>query len=170
MALVGRFLVGITRRKHHAFDTEFHHLVKECAHALGVGAIKKCGVSSDAETVLQRFLDALDGLVVPTFQANRKIVVLSLAIHVDGEGQVLARFKQMDFLLEQQRICAQIDVLLACDQAFDDFADLRVQQGFPARDSDCRRATLIDRAEALLRGKLHFQHVAGILNFPTARA
>src|SRR5712692_1096979 len=111
MALVRRFLVGITRRKHHAFDTEFHHLVKEYAHALGVGTVKKRGISSDAEAVRQRFLDALDGLVVPAFQANRKIVVLSLTIHVDGEGQVLARFKQMDFLLEEQRIGAQINVL-----------------------------------------------------------
>ena len=40
MLLVRRFVVGVAGRKHHAFDAQCHHFVKEGAHAVRVGAIE----------------------------------------------------------------------------------------------------------------------------------
>ena len=116
MLLVGRLVVGVAGREHHALDAQLHHFVEECAHAVGIGAIEKRGVRGYAEAASQRFFDAVDRLVISAFEANGKIVVLALAVHVNGKGQILARLEEMDFLLEQQRIGAEVDVFLARDQ------------------------------------------------------
>ena len=52
-------------------------------------------------------------------------MVLFLSVDVNGEAQVLAGLKQVQLFFQQERIGTEIDVLLACDQAFDDFSDLR---------------------------------------------
>ena len=99
----------------------------------------------------KRFAYALEGLVVAAFQADGKIVVLALAVHVDGKGQELAGLEQIDLLLQQQRVGAEVNVFLARDQAGDDFADLRMQQRLAAGNGDGGSAAFIDRAEALFR-------------------
>jgi hypothetical protein len=45
-----------------------------------------------------------------------------------------------------------------------------MQQRLSARNSDGRSATFFDCLEAFLRRKLHFQYMAGILNFAAAGA
>src|SRR5918912_950573 len=54
----------------------------------------------------------------------------------------------IDLLLEQQRIRAEVDKLLAGKNAFDDLVDLAVQERLATRNDDDRRATFIDSVEA----------------------
>ena len=56
----------------------------------------------------------------------------------------------MQLLLKQQRIGAQRNEFLARHDAFDDLADLFVDERFAAGNGDHRRATLVDRVEAFL--------------------
>src|SRR5271167_83843 len=76
----------------------------------------------------------------------------------------------MELLLEQQRVGAKVDVLLARDEAGDDLGDLRMQQWLAARDGDHGRATLVHRAQALLHRELLAEHVSGILDLAAAGA
>ena len=102
--------------------------------------------------------------------ADGEVVVLLLAVHVDAEGEVLARLEQVELFLQQQRVGAEVDVLLPRDQPFDDFVDLRVQQRLAAGDANHRRAALVDRLEALLRRELLLEDVGGILDLAAAGA
>ena len=170
MLLVRSFIVGIAGRKHHALDAQLHHFVEECAHALRVGAVKERRVRGHAKAALQRFPNSFDGQVVAALAAHGKIVMLALAVDVNGESQVLARLEEMNLLLEQQRIRAQINVLLAGDQALDDFVDLRMHQRFAAGNGNHRRAALLDRFEAILGAQVLFQDVRRILNLAATRA
>ena len=97
-------------------------------------------------------------------------MVLAFAVHVDRECQVLARLEQVDLFLEQQRVGAEVDVLLARDQAVDDLGDLRMHQRLAAGDGHHRRAALVDRAEALLGREVLLEHVRGILDLAAAGA
>src|ERR1700744_2817417 len=96
-------------------------------------------------------------------------MVFSLPIQMDREGKVLARFEKSDLLLQQQRIGAQIDVLLACYQSLDDLDDLRVHKGFAARNGNHRRTALIHGTEALLRSQFLLKDMGRILDFAAAR-
>ena len=115
--LIRRFIVGIAGRKHHAFDAKLHHFIEKCADAVRIGAVEQRGVGCDAEAALQRFLDAFDRQIVAAFAANGKIVVFALAVHVNGERQILAGLEEVQLFLQQQRVGAEIDVFLARDQA-----------------------------------------------------
>jgi len=97
-------------------------------------------------------------------------VVLFLAIHVDGEGQVFAGLEEVELFFEEQRVGAEINVFLARDEAFDDLVNLRVHQRLAARDGNHRRAALVYGFEALFRRQFCFQDVGGILNFSAAGA
>src|SRR5258708_10310274 len=92
--LVGRFVVGVSGREHHALNAEVHHLVKECANAVGIGAVKQSGVGGHAEAALQVFLDAFKRQLISTFAANRKVVMFALSVPVSRECQILARLKE----------------------------------------------------------------------------
>ena len=170
MLLVGSFFVGVAGREHHAFDAEFHHFVEECADAIGVGAVEERGIGGDAETALEGFLDARDGEIVAAFTADGEIVMLALAVHVDGEGEVFARLEEVEFFLQQEGVGAKIDVFFAGDEAFDDFIYLRMHQRFAAGDGDHRRAAFVDGFEALFGSELFFEDVRRILDFAAAGA
>ena len=96
--------------------------------------------------------------------------MLALPVHVDGEGQILAGLEQVNLLFQQQRIGAEINVFLARDQAFDNLADLRMQQRLAARDRHRRRAAFVHRAEAFLRRELRLQNMSGILDLAASGA
>src|SRR5215470_1817288 len=72
-----------------------------------------------------RFTAALDSLIVTALAANREVVMFLLAVDVDRKSQILARLEKIELFLEQQRIRAEIDVLFAGHQAFDNLVDLR---------------------------------------------
>ena len=62
--LVGRLVIGVTGREHHAFDAQFHHLVEKLRGRFGIGAVKQRRVRRDAEAALHRFRIAFDRVVV----------------------------------------------------------------------------------------------------------
>ncbi len=62
----------------------------------------------------------------------------------------LRRLEQVQLLLQQQPVGAQVDELPAGDDAGDDPIDLLVQQRLAAGDRDNRRAAFVDRFEALI--------------------
>src|SRR5690242_20314267 len=90
MLLVRRLVISIAGRKHHAFHTEFHHVVEKLTHALRIGALKKRSIRGDAEAALKSKANSLHCLVIGSLAADRKVVVLALAIHVDRKRKIFA--------------------------------------------------------------------------------
>ena len=170
MLLVRGFVVGIAGGKHHALDANLHHFVEEGAHALGIGAVKKRGVGGYAEATLQRFFDSVERQIITAFAAHGKVVMLFLPIHVNGKRQVLARLEKMEFFLEQEGIGAEIDVLLARDEAFHNLVNFGVHQRLAAGDGYHWRAALFHGFEAFFGRQFLLQDVSRILNLSTARA
>ena len=82
-----------------------------------------------------------------------------------AEGEVFCRLKEIDFPLEKEGIRAEVDILFASHQAFDDFIDLGMDQGFTAGDGDQRGPALIRRVPALLGCESFIENVIGILDF-----
>jgi hypothetical protein len=108
--------------------------------------------------------------VVAAFAADGEVVVLAVAVEMDGEGEVLGGRKLRQATLELKRVGAEIDVLLARDEAVDDFDDLRVQQRLAAGDGHHGCAALVDRGETLLGRELLFEDVRRILYLAAAGA
>ena len=147
-----------------------HHLVEKRADALGVDAVEEGGVGGDAEAALHRFPDASTRDLVAAFLADREIVMLLLAIHVDGEGEVLAGREEVQLFFQQQRVGAEVDVLLARHQAFDDLVDLRVHQRLAAGDGDHGCAAFFDGVEALFGRQFILEDVGRVLDLAAAGA
>src|SRR5260370_4066241 len=64
MLLVGRFIVRIAGRKHHAFDAQLHHFVKKRAYTLRIVAVEQRCLRGYAEALLLRFPDPFDSQIV----------------------------------------------------------------------------------------------------------
>ena len=96
MLLVRRFVVRIARRHHDAFDAQIHHFVEEGPDALGIHAIEQRAVGGDAEAGLDGLANRFDGDLIPAFAADRKIVMIALAIQMNREREVLARLEQVE--------------------------------------------------------------------------
>ena len=86
------------------------------------------------------------------------------------EEQIGRRLEQVQLLLQQQRIGAQRDEFLARHDAFDDLADLLVDQRLAARNGDHRRAALVDRVEAFLHRQALVEDGVGIIDLAAADA
>src|ERR1035437_1811257 len=97
-------------------------------------------------------------------------MVLALPIHMHREREVLARRKQVQLLLQQQRIRAHVNVLFPRHQSRHDLRHLRMQQRLAARNRNHRRAALLSRLEAFLRRELRLQNVRGILDLAASGA
>ena len=78
--------------------------------------------------------------------------------------------EEVELLLEQQRVGAEVDVLLARDEPCDDLVDLGMQQRLAAGDAHHRRAALVHGAQALLDRELLLQHVRRVLDLAAAGA
>jgi len=166
--LIGRLVVGVTRGKHQAFNTQIHHLVEELAHAFGVRPFEESRIRSHAEAALQGFAHSLYRFVVGSFAADGEIVVLAQAVHVNDEREILAGLELVHALFQQEPIGAKVNVFLASEQAFHNLGDSRVHERFAARDTHHRSAALVHRVEAFFWCELLLQDVAGVLNFPAA--
>ncbi len=42
-------------------------------------------------------------------------MMLSLAVHVNAEGEIFAGLEQINFFFQQQSIGAEVDIFFACD-------------------------------------------------------
>ena len=115
-------------------------------------------------------LIADDGLVEDALALDRGVVALAQAVHVHRPREVGARLEVLELLLEQERVRAQVDELLALDQLGGDHVDLGVDQRLAAGDRDHRRAALLDRSDRLLDRHAPAQLVLGVLDLAAARA
>jgi hypothetical protein len=97
-------------------------------------------------------------------------VVLAQTVEMDREGEIGAGREQVDLLLDQERVGAQVDELPALDQRLHDLGDLLVNQRFPARDGDDRRAAFGDRVQALLERQAPVQDRRRIVDLAAAGA
>src|SRR4029079_10014659 len=95
-------------------------------------AVEDRGVDVDGEALGLGGLDARDGAVERTLLADRLVVLLAQAVEVHGEEQVGRRLEQVELLLEQERVGAERDELLAGDQALHDLAYLTMDQRLAA--------------------------------------
>src|SRR5262245_58621142 len=97
-------------------------------------------------------------------------MVLFEAVQMNREEQVGRRLEQVQLLLQQQRIGAERDEFLPGHDAFNDLADLLVDERLAARDRDPGGAALVDRVEALLDGEPAIQDRVGIVDLAAAEA
>src|SRR5437870_8730749 len=148
--LVGSLRVTVARRDHHALDAEVHHGVEELARPERVGAVEESRVRRDPEAPPERRPDRLHRLVVDDVAADRLIVLFAEPVHMDAEREVLRGREdvRVELLPEEQRVGAEVDVLLPRDQLLHEPTDLRIHQRLPARDRHDRRAALLHRPEA----------------------
>ncbi|MEI9999581.1 MAG: hypothetical protein WDO13_10655 [Verrucomicrobiota bacterium] len=72
--------------------------------------------------------------------------------------------------MSRERVRAEINVLLARDQALDDFPDLGMDERLTAGDADHRRAAFLDGVEALLRAQALLEDVLRVLDLAAAGA
>ena len=170
--LVRRFGVCVAGRDHHAFDADVHHFVEELANSVWVGTFEECGVGGDSEAAFDGEADARDCFVVCSFSADGEVVVFALAVHVDGEGEVLGGLEHalLEFLFEQDGVGAHVDVLLAFDESLDELFDVGVEEGFAAGDRDHGCAAFVDGTECVFDGHVSFEDVGGVLDFAAACA
>ena len=141
--LIGRFIVGVAGRKHHALVAKLHHFIEVRAHAVGIGAVKQRCVGRNPEAAFDGFLDAFDlpdRSRVPSRQTEKSWCSRCPSTWTENVKYLLG-LKRCSFFFKQEGVGAEIDVFLALDQAaYDDFVDLRVHQRLAAGDGNHRRA------------------------------
>ena len=168
--LVGRLLVGVAGRDHQPVDANLHQLVEHHPDAVGLGAEEKGAVRGHAETARFGRLDGADRHVPDAVAADRVVVILFKPVDVDGEGQVRIRLEVLQLALQQDRVGAEVDELLALGEAVGDLDDVLVDQRFAAGDRHHWRAALLHRVPALLRREPAAQDVGRMLNLAAAGA
>ena len=169
MLLVGRALIGIARR-HRDADTEFGREIEEFGDIFRRVTIEDRGVDIDREAARLRGLDRRDRAVEHALLRNRLVVVLLQTIQMHREEQVRRRLEQIELLLQQQRIGAQRDELLARHEAAHDLADLLVDQRLAARNRHHRRAALVGGVPAFLRRHAAIEDRVGIVDLAATDA
>src|SRR5690606_6281238 len=120
--------------------------------------------------LLARLLDRGDGLVERAGPANGCVVAVAVAVQVDRECQVRRRLVLIDLLLEQQRVRAQVDELLARDDALDALRPLFTNQRLAARNRDDGGAALVDGTQRFLDRHPLAQNLVGIVDLAATRA
>src|SRR5436853_6882928 len=101
MVVLRDVFVAGSWRKHHALDSELHHVIKQGPYALGISSVEKCGIGSDPKAALQSFPNRIHSDLVAALAADGEIMVLLLTVQMHAEGQVLGRLEQMNLFLEQ---------------------------------------------------------------------
>ena len=123
-----------------------------------------------AKPLRLRGLDRRTRRARTAFHADRLVVMLLDAVEMDREEQVGRGLEQCELLLQQQRVGAQRDELLARHDALDDLADVLVDQRLAARDRHHRRAALVDRVEAFLHREAAIEDRIRIIDLAAAGA
>ncbi len=97
-------------------------------------------------------------------------MLFALAVEVDAEGQIFAWPEEIQLLFQQQGVGAEIDIFLACYQAFDNLGDLGMHERFAAGDGDHRRAAFVYGAKTFLRREIFFQDMGRVLDLAASGA
>src|SRR5262249_16554284 len=121
--LVGSTLIRVAGRDRDA-DAELLGQIEEGRDVLGRMALEDRAVDVDGETLGLRGLDRVDRLLEAALETHRLVVMMLETVEMHGEEQVGRGLEQVQLLLEQERVGAQGDELLARHDAFDDLADL----------------------------------------------
>jgi len=168
--LIGSFLVAVAGGEHHALDLQFHHFIKKFTDAGGVSSFKEGGVGGDTESASDGFFNAFECGFVGAIATDGGVVFGFESVHVDAEGEIFGGFKEIDFAFEEEGVGAEVYVFFAGDEAFDDFVDLGMDEGFTSGDGDHWGPALIRCVPALLGGESFVENVIGILDFTAACA
>src|SRR5229473_3119192 len=145
-------------------------VVEEGRDVGGGMAVVDRGVDVDGESPGLGGLDRGDGAVEYALLADRFVVMLLEPVEMNGEEQVGRRLEQIELLLQEQRVGAERDEFLLGDDAFDDLADLLVDERLAARDRDHGRAAFVDRVEAFLDRQPAIEDRIGIIDLAAAEA
>ena len=170
MRLVGRALVGVARRQRDAVDAEFGHGIEERRRAGWIDAVEQGGIDVDPKAARPRRGDRRNGTVMDAVLAYRPVVRLAVAVEMDRERQIPGRREQIELLLQEQRVGAEIDVFAARDDGGDHVADLAVDERFAAGDRDDRRAAFLDRGERLVKADPPVEDGLGIVDLAASGA
>ena len=117
-----------------------------------------------------RQLDRRDRALVDAVLADRVVVHLLVAVEMDRPDEIGIGLEEIELLLQQQRVGAEIDEFLARDDALDDLLDLAVEQRLAAGDRHHRRAAFVDRFEAFCDRQALVQDRVGIVDLAAAGA
>src|ERR1700730_16888468 len=170
MLLVGRALVGVTRRYRDAIDAELGHRIEEGGDPRRVCVIEEGAVDRDAEALgLGRF-ERLDRAVIDAWLADRLVMHFLVTVEMDRPGEIGARLVLIDLLFEQQRIGADDRKFFARNDALDDLWQISVQQRLAPRPHDHRSAALIDRGQGVLNRDPFVKNGVGIVDLAAAGA
>src|SRR5947209_8194884 len=167
--LVRRALIGIAGR-HRDADPELGGEIEKLGDLLRRMPVEDGGVDVDRKAARLGGLDRRHGAVEHALLRHRLVVMLLQAVEMDGEEQIGRGLEQVELLLEQQRVGAERDELLARDEPAHDLADLLVDQRLAARDRHHRRSAFIGGVPALLRAHAAVEDRIGIVDLAAADA
>ena len=167
--LVGCFLITVARGEHHSLDLELHHFIKKFPNAGWVGSFEKGGVCRDAESAGDRFLDSFKGDFVCPIAANGGVVFRFQSVHVNAEGEIFGRLKEINLSFQKEGIGAEINVLFSGDESFDDLVDLGMNQGFASGNRDHRGTAFVRSGPALFGSQSFIEDVVWVLDFSATR-
>src|SRR5439155_25724685 len=112
--------------------------------------------------------DRAHRLVEDPVTFDELVVALAQAVEVDDPGEVRRRLEVIELLLEQDRVRAEEDELLALEELLRDHVDLWVNERLAARDRDHRRAALLIVRDLLIHRHALHECVYGVLYIPEA--
>src|SRR6185312_11699953 len=170
MRLIGGALIGIARRHGNAVDAARHHIVEEGGDSLGLGTVEKRAVDVDAEAARLRQADRLDRALEDALLTDGVIMHLLVAVEMHRPDEEGVGLEEVELLLHQQRIGAEVDEFLARDDAAHHLVDLAMEQRLTAGDRYYRGAALVDRLEAFLDREALIENDVGIIDLAAAGA
>src|SRR5271166_2785431 len=150
MLLVRCPLIGVSWRHGDPVDADLRDLVEEASDALRLGCVEQGRIDVDTKATGLRQLDRGDSAIVNAFLAHRVIVLFAVAVEMDRPGEISAGFEQLDFLLQQQSVGAEVNEFLLRRNALDNLVDLPMQQRFAPCYHHHRCTAFVDGPEAFI--------------------
>src|SRR6202789_4420221 len=148
--LFRRMMIAVPGRHRDSLDAELRCRVEEFRHVLRVLAVEQGAIDGYAKALGLGQFNGRNRLVVNPFLTDRLVVALPIAVQMNRERKVRGGLVLIDVLGEQNRVRAEIDELLARDDAGDDLRHFLVDERFTARNGYDGRAALVDRAHRIL--------------------
>lgn len=106
VVLIGRLFVTVTRRNHHAFDTQVHDRIKKLPNLGGMNPREESRVCGNAKTAADWLPDGGHGDIKRAITADGGIMMFSKSIQVNGKTEIFGRFEKIGFSLQEQGIGA----------------------------------------------------------------
>ena len=148
MFLVGRALVGVTRRHRDPIDAELGHGIEEARDTFRIRIVEQGAVDVDAEALgLGRF-ERLDRAVVDACLAHRFVMHLLSPSRCIDQLKFVRGLYWLIFFSSSSAFVQTIANFPLRAIPFDDLRQFPVQQRFAARHDDNGSAALIDRGQA----------------------